>query len=100
AIGLLISTVARSQPQAMQMAYVVMLPSILLSGFVFPRQSMPLILQWVSAFLPVTYYLEILRGIILRGATFADLADETLILAIMMVTLLTLSVTNFRKTME
>ena len=100
AIGLLISTVARSQAQAMQMAYVVMLPSILLSGFVFPRESMPLILQYLSLTLPVTYYLEILRGIILRGAIFPDLIDETLVLLAMMFVLLFLSINNFRKTLE
>jgi len=100
AIGLLISTVARSQPQAMQMAYLIMLPSILLSGFMFPRESMPPILQAFSLALPVTYYLEILRGTILRGALWVDLWDEATVLAIMMVVLVTASVMNFRKTLE
>lgn len=100
AIGLLISTVAKTQPQAMQLAYLIMLPSILLSGFMFPRESMPSILQGLSMALPVTYYLEILRGTILRGALWVDLWDEALVLGLMMLVLTTASVRNFRKTLE
>lgn len=100
AIGLLISTVARTQPQALQLSYMMMLPSILLSGFLFPRESMPVLLQGLSLAFPVTHFLEILRGIILRGAGFRDLWPQTLILGSMMVILVGLSVRNFRKTLE
>ncbi|MHB1034923.1 MAG: ABC transporter permease [Pirellulales bacterium] len=68
-LGILISTVATNQAQATQLGILVMLPSVLLSGFVFPRPQMPLPIYIVSCFIPVTYYIDILRGIILRGAS-------------------------------
>lgn len=67
-LGLLISTVARTQLQAIQLAFLILLPSVLLSGFVFPRYTMPTPLYAIGFLIPVTYYLEILRGIILRSA--------------------------------
>lgn len=74
-----------------------MLPSVLLSGFVFPRNQMPGPI-WIFTFaIPVTYFLEILRGIILRGANFMDLLPDIAGLAICTVTLLTISVLRFRK---
>jgi ABC-type multidrug transport system permease subunit len=72
-LGLLISSVARTQAQAMLMAFGVMLPSILLSGFFFERDAMPLVMQWIGYAIPLTYFLEILRGIVLRGETFSSL---------------------------
>jgi ABC transporter DrrB family efflux protein len=72
-LGLLISTVAKSQLQSMQFAMMIMLPSVLLSGFMFPRSEMPLPIYLVSSILPVTYFVEILRGVILRRADAADL---------------------------
>jgi ABC-type multidrug transport system permease subunit len=72
-LGLLISSVARTQAQAMLMSFGVMLPSILLSGFFFERDAMPLLMQWVGYAIPLTYFLEILRGIVLRGETFSAL---------------------------
>jgi ABC-type multidrug transport system permease subunit len=72
-LGLLISSVARNQLQALLLTFAVTLPSILLSGFVFERDLMPLLLQWLGYAIPLTYFLEILRGIILRGAGLAEL---------------------------
>ncbi|HXW76418.1 MAG TPA: ABC transporter permease [Candidatus Eremiobacteraceae bacterium] len=72
-LGLLISSLARSQLQALLLTFAVTLPSILLSGFVFERDLMPPILQWLGYAIPLTYFLEILRGIILRGAGVTDL---------------------------
>ena len=66
-LGLLVSTVATTQLEAIQIAFIIMLPSVLLSGFMFPRSEMPLIIQPVSYLLPVTYFIEILRGIVARG---------------------------------
>lgn len=71
--GLLISSVARTQAQAMLMSFGVMLPSILLSGFFFERDAMPLVMQWVGYAIPLTYFLEILRGIVLRGEDLRSL---------------------------
>ncbi|HET9343548.1 MAG TPA: ABC transporter permease [Candidatus Eremiobacteraceae bacterium] len=72
-LGLLVSSVARSQLQAMLMTMGIMLPSILLSGFFFERDAMPWIMQLLGYAIPLTYFLEILRGIILRGAGLAEL---------------------------
>ncbi len=96
-LGLFISTVARTQVSAVQAAFVVMLPSVLLSGFVFPRAEMPLPIYLVTFAIPVTYFIEILRGIVLRGAELADLAPHVAGLLCCMVVILTLSVARFRK---
>jgi len=99
-LGLLISTFARTQGQALQMAIMVIAPSILLSGFVFPRESMPLPIYALTFLIPATYYIEILRGIILRGADLATLWDEALLLGVMSVGLVTLSLLRFRRTLS
>lgn len=96
-IGIVISTFARNQGEAMQLSLMSMLPSFLLSGFVFPRESMPLIIYVISWCIPATYYLEILRGIILRGAGIAALWDEALVLAGFAVFFMALSVLRFKK---
>ena len=66
-VGLLISTIARNQMQAMQLSFFFMLPNILLSGYIFPRAAMPEPAQWIGALLPLTWFLEILRGVLLKG---------------------------------
>lgn len=96
-LGLLVSTLARTQFQAMQFAFLFMLPSVLLSGFVFPREEMPLPLYWLSFGIPVTYFVEILRGIVLRGADLIDLLPQTIGLATCCVIVLAVSVARFRK---
>ncbi|MBI2979484.1 MAG: ABC transporter permease [Chloroflexi bacterium] len=93
-IGLLISTISRTQFQAMQASMMILLPSVILSGFVFPVESMPEPAQWVSAVLPLTYYLRIVRGIIVKGVGMEYLWLETVILAVMGV--LTLVVASYR----
>ncbi len=75
-LGLLVSTLAKSQVQALQFAFLVMLPSVLLSGFMFPRSEMPLPIYLFTFAIPVTYFIEILRGIVLRGADFIDLVPH------------------------
>ncbi len=96
-IGIVISTFAKNQGEALQLSLMSMLPSFLLSGFVFPRDSMPLIIYLLSLFIPATYYLEILRGIILRGAGIAALWDEALALAAFGVFFMLVSVLRFKK---
>ena len=83
--------------QALQLAWLIMLPSVLLSGFMFPLDSMPLIMQGVSFLVPATHFMEILRGIVLRGATFMDLLPEVATLSVMGVVLLVLSAVQFHK---
>jgi ABC-2 type transport system permease protein len=73
ALGLLASTLAQTQMQAFQMSFFVMLPSILLSGFVFPFEGMPVVARWLAQLLPLTHFIELVRGIGLRGAALGDL---------------------------
>ncbi|MGD8452845.1 MAG: ABC transporter permease [Phycisphaerae bacterium] len=99
-LGLLVSTLATTQLQAIQFAFIIMLPSILLSGFVFPREAMPTPMYLVSFAIPVTYFIEILRGIILRSATLADLLPHVAGLSICCTAILALSVLRFRKQLD
>lgn len=99
-LGLLISTAARTQAQAVLMTFAVTLPSILLSGFVFERDLMPVILQWIGYAIPLTYFLEILRGIVLRGAGLFDLWPSVLALVVLGVVLLTVSSMRFARTAD
>jgi len=96
AIGLLISTKAQNQMQALQLAWLIMLPSVLLSGFMFPRDSMPVIMRFIGYMVPATHFMEIIRGIVLRGATLVDLLPEVLTLIFMGLALLVLSAFRFR----
>ncbi len=81
----------------MQFAFIIMLPSILLSGFVFPRAEMPTPIYLISFLLPATYFIDILRGVVLRGAGFADLSTSIFGLTICTVVILLASVARFRK---
>jgi len=99
-LGLFVSTLARTQLAAMQFAFIVMLPSVLLSGFMFPRAQMPLPIRVLSLGLPVTYFVEILRGVVLRGAGAADLVPEIAGLAGCALVLISVSVLRFRKQLE
>jgi ABC transporter DrrB family efflux protein len=96
-LGLVISTVSQTQAQALQFTLLVMLPSILMSGFVAPRETMPGALYLLSEVLPVTHFLLILRGIIVRGAGLADILPSALALLLITTGLIALAVTRFRK---
>jgi len=98
ALGLFVSTIAETQAQAMQLSFFFMLPNILLSGYMFPREAMPTLAQWLGLLLPLTYYLKILRGILLRGAGVSSLWPETLALTVFAAAVVTLSVRRFSKT--
>ncbi len=98
--GLLISTTTESQQIALMTTLMLtILPTVLLSGFIFPIKSMPEILQYVSYILPATYFLEIIRGIILKGGGMAELYRQTLILAGITIFLLGLSIIKFKKSL-
>ena len=84
----------------MQLALFVMLPSIVLSGFVFPRESMPEIVRELGRVIPLTYFLRILRGIILKGVGLEFLWQDALLLAILGISVFALSSMRFRKTMD
>ena len=100
ALGLLISTRAQSQFQAMQMTFFVFLPSILLSGFMFPFAGMPRPVQWLAEVLPLTHFLRLVRGIMLRGARWWELWPEVLALLGFIVVMMTLAILRFRKRLD
>lgn len=96
-LGLLISNVAKTQMQAMQLSFFVFLPSIMLSGFLFPRAAMPKIIYYISCIIPLTYYLDIIRGIVLKGIGFPYLVGQVTALLVFSVFFLALSVLKFKK---
>jgi ABC-2 type transport system permease protein len=96
-LGMLISSKANSQNDAMQRAMGIMLPTIFLSGYIFPRDTMPLLFYLMSFAIPATYMMDIARGIILRGAGLFELWRNALILLVMGVGVLLLAAKNFRK---
>ncbi len=96
-LGLLVSTIAKTQLEAVQFAFVIMLPSVLLSGFMFPRSEMPLPIYVLTFGIPVTYFIEILRGIVLRAADFRDLIPSIVGLTICGFVVLSLAVIRFQK---
>jgi ABC-2 type transport system permease protein len=100
ALGLLISTKAQSQFQAMQMTMFVFLPSILLSGFMFPFAGMPRPVQWLAEVLPLTHFLRLIRGIMLRGARIWELWPEVLALLGFIAVMMTLAIVRFRKRLD
>ncbi len=99
-VGYTFSTIAQNQLQAMQMSMMFFLPNILLSGFMFPFAGMPVWAQWIGEFLPLTHYLRIVRAIMLKGATMADLQTDALALAGLMLIAMTIAVTRFRRTLD
>lgn len=100
AIGLLISSVAGTQLQAMQMTFILILPSILLSGFIFPRETMPTLLKILGGLFPLTYFLEIVRGIFLKGVGMKYLWQDTLILCLFAVILVGIAAMKFKKNLD
>ena len=96
-LGILISNIAATQMQAMQMGFFVMLPSILLSGFMFPRDAMPRLIYYISNLIPLTYYLDIIRGIVLKGIGFSYLVGQVTALLVFTVVLLLASALKFKK---
>ncbi len=97
-LGMLISTVAKTQMQAMQMSTFFLLPFVFLSGYVFPIDGMPKIFQYISRIIPARYFIEVLRGIILRGAPLADLWEPIAWLTFYTVLIIGLAVARFKKT--
>lgn len=100
ALGLFISTAVKTQVQAMQLSFLVILPSVLLSGFMFPREAMPQFAQWIGGAIPLTYFLRILRGILLKGTEFGSIWKDVLSLCAFAVLLITVSSMRFRKSLD
>ncbi|WP_434355212.1 ABC transporter permease [Parasalinivibrio latis] len=99
-LGLVISTIAKTQLQAMQMTVFVLLPSILLSGFMFPYDAMPEPAQWIAEILPATHFMRLIRGIVLRDAQVEDLMDDTLWLCGFTLVGLMVASLRFRKRLD
>lgn len=99
-LGLLISTRAQSQFQAMQMMIFVFLPSILLSGFMFPFAGMPRLVQWIAEVLPLTHFLRLIRGVMLRGAGLWEMWGDVLALAGFTLVMMALAILRFRKRLD
>jgi ABC-2 type transport system permease protein len=99
-IGYTFSTVAQTQLQAVQMSMMYFMPNILLSGFMFPFAGMPVWAQWIGEALPLTHYIRIVRAILLKGATFADLHYDAFALFVLMLLVMTIAVTRFRRTLD
>ncbi|WP_026882488.1 ABC transporter permease [Clostridium akagii] len=100
AIGILISTAAKTQLEAMQMTFMILLPSVLLSGFVFPREAMPKVIYFIGYFMPLTYFLNIVRSIVLKGIGMNYIYKDVIILFIFGGILLSLSIIQFRNKLE
>jgi ABC-2 type transport system permease protein len=99
-LGLFISTVSHTQQQAMMTAFFIMLPSILLSGFMFPIENMPRVIQWVTYLIPLRYFLNIVRGIFLKGVGIEVLWGDALMLLVLGLTLFAMASLRFTKRLE
>ena len=99
-IGMLVSSLAHTQQQAMMLAIFFIIPQILLSGFIFPIESMPEVLQWVTFVIPARYFLIIIRGVFLKGVGFVDLIPETLGLTVLAVLIFGLAIFRFSRRLE
>ena len=99
-VGLTLSTFATNQLQSVQMAIFFFLPSVLLSGFMFPIQGMPVSIQWISEILPLTHYLKIVRGIILKGNSLQILWPEIIKILLFMCVVILMGLKRFRRTLD
>jgi ABC-2 type transport system permease protein len=100
ALGLFISTVAKTQFQAMQVTFFILLPSILLSGFVFPFDGMPVFAQYLGELLPITHFIRLTRGIMLREASLPEISSELLLLVVFTVVAMTAAILRFSRRLD
>lgn len=100
AMGITLSTLAKNQLQAVQMAFFFFLPSILLSGFMFPFRGMPVWAQWIGACLPITHFLRIIRGILLKGNGLFEIMPEVWPIALFVVIAMAVGVKRYRQTLD
>jgi ABC-2 type transport system permease protein len=99
-IGLFASTIANTQQEAMLTVWLTILPSIFLSGFFFPLESMPQVLQWVSYVVPLRYYLVIIRALMIKGVGASAIWNEILPLALFGVVIMAAASARFRKRLD
>jgi len=99
-IGLLASTIANTQQEAMLIVWMSLLPSLFLSGFLFPLEAMPKILQWISYIFPLRYYLIVIRALMLKGVGIGPIREEVIALAVFGVAIMSLAARRFRKRLD
>lgn len=99
-IGLMASSIADTQQEAMLTVWMTLLPSLFLSGFFFPLEAMPKILQWISYFIPLRYYLVIIRSLMIKGVGWQAIQSETLALAVFGLAIMTAAALRFRKRLD
>jgi len=99
-IGLFASTIANTQQEAMLITWMTLLPSIFLSGFFFPLQSMPAVLQWISYIIPLRYYLVIIRALLIKGVGISAIWQETLALGLFGLVIMLAASLRFRKRLD
>jgi ABC-2 type transport system permease protein len=99
-IGLLVSTGSKTQQEAFLTTFLIFMPTILLSGMMFPVNSMPVLFQWLTLINPMRHYLEIVRGIFLKGADISALWHQFLALLLLGTVMLGIAAGRFRKTMR
>jgi ABC-2 type transport system permease protein len=99
-IGLFASTIANTQQEAMLTVWMTLLPSIFLSGFFFPLEAMPTVLQWVSYLMPLRYYLVILRALLLKGVGLPLIQTDVLAMTLFAVGIMTAATLRFRKRLD
>jgi len=100
ALGYLISTVVRSQLQAMQVSFFYLLPSLFLSGFMFPFAGLPVWAQYIGEVLPITHFLRVVRGALLKGQVLADMGPNLLALGAFLIAVATLTLARSRTTLD
>ena len=99
-IGLLASTIANTQQEAMLTVWMTLLPGIFLSGFFFPLEAMPKVLQWISYLMPLRYYLVIIRSLLLKGVGYAAIQDEVIALTVFGFAIMAIAALRFRKRLD
>jgi ABC-2 type transport system permease protein len=99
-LGYFISTVARTQMQALQLTFFFFLPSIMLSGFMFPFRGMPVWAQWIGEFFPLTHFLRIIRAVMLKGANASDVGFEAAVLCLFILAYASVALVRFRRTLD
>lgn len=99
-LGQVISTIAKNQFQAMQLTFFFFLPSILLSGFMFPFEGMPTAAQYVAELLPLTHFVRLIRGIMLRGAELSQMANDLYALLVFMAVAIGFAIFRFKKRLD
>ena len=99
-MGITFSTIAKNQLQAMQMTFFFFLPSILLSGFMFPFRGMPHWAQWIGEVFPLTHFLRIVRGILLKGNGLAEISPNLWPIALFLLVVATVALRRYRETLD